>query len=146
MSLYNLLFGKNAAADVLLATLGFTESDVPRFRDCFIENDNIVIYTRTGGGNRDYYDSEESCRDNYPEYFDKGDDPTGPWNSNLTNNKFYLYDEDGDYDSTYANFYFRFPDEFADDLKALAEDSETHTPGEKWAVLFSALNSGANAT
>ena len=52
MSLYNMLFGVNSAAPVLLATLGLTESDVPRFRDCHLNGEQIVIYTRTGGGNR----------------------------------------------------------------------------------------------
>lgn len=139
MSLYNMLFGVNAAAPVLLATIGLTANDVPRFRDCYIEGDNIVIHTRTGGGNRDYYDSEESCRANYPEYFDGKEEPSGPWNSTLASNAFYLYDEDDDYDSTYANFHFRFPDEYADDLKEFAARSETHTPSEKWQALLKAM-------
>ena len=141
MSLYNMLFGVNSAAPALLATLGLTVNDVPRFRDCFIEGNNIVIHTRTGGGNRDYYDSEENCRRNYPEYFTGVDDPDGPWNSALTNNAFYLHDEDDDFDCTYANFHFRFPDEYADDLKALAERRETHKPSEKWQALFKMMES-----
>ena len=141
MSLYNMLFGVNSAAPVLLATLGLTANDVPRFRDCYLDGEQIVIHTRTGGGNRNYYDSEESCRANYPEYFDGKEDPSGPWNSALTANACYLYDEDDDYDSTYANFHFKFPDEYANDLKALAAKSETHTPSEKWQALFKAMES-----
>jgi hypothetical protein len=145
VSLYNMLFGVNGAAPVLLAMLGLTENDVPRFRDCYIEGEHVVIHTRTGGGNRDFYDSEESCRDNYPDYFGGEDEPKGPWNSTLKENPFYVYDEDGDYDSTYANFYFRFPDEYAEDLKALAARSETYTPSEKWKTFFASLENKENA-
>lgn len=144
MSLYNTLFGVNSAAPLMLATLGLTANDVPRFRDCYIDGDRIVIYTRTGGGNRDFYGSEEECRANYPEYFDGKEAPTGPWNSTLTENAYYLYDEDDDFDSTYACFYFKFPEEYAADLKALVESSETHKPSEKWKTLFEAMD-GYNA-
>jgi len=143
MSLYNMLFGVNSAAPVLLATLGLKASDVPRFRDCYIDGDKIVIHTRTGGGNRDFYESEESCRENYPEYFKGDDGPSGPWNSTLTGNVFYLHDADDDFDSTYANFSFRFPEEYFEDLKALAEHNKTHTPSEKWQSLFRAMG-GSN--
>lgn len=146
MSLYNMLFGVNDYAPVLIAALGMTANDVPRFRHCYIDGEQIVIRTRTGGGNRDYYDSEESCRENYPDYFNGKEDPSGPWNSSLTGSKFYIYDEDDDFDSTYANFYFRFPDEYAEDLKAIAARSETHTPSEKWKALFKAMDSSNNET
>lgn len=53
MSLYNALFGMNQMSDVLLAALGLTRADVGRFRDCYIQNDRIAVYTRNGGGNRD---------------------------------------------------------------------------------------------
>lgn len=139
MSLYNMLFGVNAGAPLLLATLGLNVGDVPRFRDCYIEGDKIVIYTRTGGGNRDYYDSEQSCRDCYPEYFEGADTPSGPWNSDLQENEYYLYDEDDDFDCTYASFYFRFPEAYDADLKAIAERIQDHTPSEKWQALFKTL-------
>lgn len=122
MSLYNMLFGTNNAAPVLLAALGVTAGDVPRFRDCFISGDEIVIHTRTGGGNREAYEEE---------------------NDALCAHPCYLRDEDDDFDSTYANFYFKFPEEYAADLKALAEQSDSHTPSEKWQALFSALSAQA---
>lgn len=139
MSLYNMLFGVNDAAPLLLGALGLTHDDVPRFRDCYLQGEHIAIHTRTGGGNRDFYDSEESCRANYPDYFGGDDDPKGPWNSDLTSHACYLYDEDDDFDSTYATFYFKFPEEYMEDLKALSAKSETHTPSEKWKALFQAL-------
>lgn len=142
MSLYNMLFGVNSASPILLATLGLTSDDVPRFRDCYIDDGKIVIYTRTGGGNRDYYESEESCRSNYPEYFNEGDEPpAGPWNETLTENPHYLYDQDDDFDSTYANFYFKFPDEYAEGLKELESHGKMSAPSEKWLELFDSLNS-----
>ena len=139
MSLYNILFGVNNAAPMLLSCLGFKSTDIPRFRDCFIRGNNIVIHTRTGGGNRGYYESEECCRLNYPEDFDNVDDPSGPWNSTMSNNAFYICDDDDEYDCTYANFYFRFPDEYVNDLTALAERSETYKPSDKWQALFKAM-------
>ena len=138
MSLYNMLFGVNQAADVLLACLGLKANDVPRFRDCYIENGQIVIYTRTGGGNRDFYGSLKECKENFPDHFneDYPNIPTGPWNDDLRKNKFYVEDEDDNFDCTYAYFRFRFPEEFAEDLKALSDKVETHTPSEKWLDLF----------
>jgi hypothetical protein len=144
MSLYNMLFGVNKTAPVLLATIGLTTSDIPRFRDCYIHEDKIVIYTRTGGGNRDYYEDEETCRDNYPEYFVGDDQPSGPWNSTLQQNSFYLYDEDDDFDCTYVYFYFKFPEDYADDLKAIASNNETYTPTQKWQDLFANLTANTN--
>ena len=142
MSLYNMLFGVNQYSHILLEILGLSMNDIPRFRDCFLEGDNIVVHTRTGGGNRDYYENEETCRENYPLYFVKEEEiPTGPWNDDMRSNPFYLHDEDGDYDSTYANFYFRFPDEYAEDLKALAAKDESYKPSEKWEALFKVLGS-----
>lgn len=93
-----MLFGKNTQTDIVLAVLGLKESDIERFRDCGIDFDNkqIYVYTRTGGGNRDDYPNE-----------------------NLTSSPYYLWDEDDNYDSTYATYYFKFPDEIAGDMQCL---------------------------
>jgi len=137
MSLYNMLFGTNPNTDFLLAALGIDKDKIPRFRDCFIDEGRIVIHTRTGGGNRDYYESEESCRDNYPEYF--GDDPpTGPWNEDLRALPTFIMDEDDDFDSTYANFYFECPAE----VKILGNRMGTIgdvPPADKWRTLLADL-------
>lgn len=140
MSLYNMLFGVNSNAGMLLVVLGFKSTkEIPRFRDCYIDGDHIVIHTRTGGGNRDYYESEESCRENCPEYFNGEDEPSGPWNEDLRKNPYFVRDQDDDFDATYADFYFRFPDEFAEDLKALAEGNPSVKPSDKWQALFQSL-------
>lgn len=145
MSLYNMLFGVNDMAQVLLKCLNFNASDIPRFRDCYLEKDRIVIHTRTGGGNRDCYDSLESCKENYPEYFDGTDDPKGPWNSDLQKHPLYLSDEDDDFDSTYANFYFKFPEEFKSDLEAISEKREDLKPSDKWTILLEGMKGNSKS-
>ena len=70
----------------ILSLIGLTEDNVNRYRGCAIVGDEIVVYARTGGNNREYYS-----------------------NYKLTQNPYYLYDEDDSWDSTYANYYFRRP-------------------------------------
>lgn len=117
MSLYNLVFGQNPAADMILATLGLTRGDCGRFRDCFVADSRIAVYTRNGGGNRDDYEA----------VFD-----------NLSDHPCYLYNEDDDCDPTYCTFYFRFPDEFAEDLKKL-DRGEAFDPDQRWFDAIKAL-------
>lgn len=117
MNLYNVVHGENKFANILLASLGFSsKTEIPKYRDCWYDGKFIVVYTRTGSGNRDYYDSEESCREHYPADFmmPEKEPPKGPWNSELRNNSYYLEDEDDDFDSTYAKFYFTVPNSIKD--------------------------------
>lgn len=88
MSLYNMLFGKNPNTTTILAALNLREGMIERFRDVWLDEDenHIVIYTRTGGGNREYYP-----------------------NKVLTSHPLYIRDEDDDFDSTYAKYYFAMP-------------------------------------
>jgi len=90
MSLYNILFGKNPDTKDILAAIGLEEWKIERFRDCWIdeEKNQICVLTRTGGLNREDYS-----------------------NIALTSNKYYLYDEDDDFDNTYATYYFSIPEE-----------------------------------
>lgn len=145
MSLYNSIFGVNALAPLLLSCLGLTDERVPRFRDCYTDGDRIVIYTRTGGGNRDFYESEQSCRKNYPEYFQDDSSPQGPWNEDLRALPYYLRDEDDAFDATYAYFYFDFPPDFVhvrDWARAHAAVS-TETPTERFQQLLNDLREHA---
>lgn len=50
--LYNVIFGYNPACIVILPMLGRKEDEYPRFRDCFVEDGKIAIYTRVGGNSR----------------------------------------------------------------------------------------------
>lgn len=136
-SMYNMLFGENPLSSAFLKILGLTKEKIPRYRDCFWTGQYIAVYTRTGGGNRAYYESLESCRENYPEYFDGGkDEPRGPWNSDLRNHPEYVKDEDDDNDTTYATFYFNLPAKFEGILPAVP----SLTPAEKFKILMEKMD------
>jgi hypothetical protein len=126
-----MLFGVNQAAPVLLKILGIEYSKIPRFRNCFIDDGMIVIHTRTGGGNREYYDEPNN------------ENTEGQWNTTMYENQHFQKDEDDDFDSTYANFYFKFPDEYKSDLEALSNGVEDYKPSEKWQMLFESLKKEA---
>lgn len=100
MSFYSMLFGKNPGTEVILALIGFKEHDVERFRDCWIdyEEKEIGVYTRTGGGNREDYPQEL-----------------------LYQSPYFKTTFDDDYDTTYATFVFRFPEEIEADILALTD-------------------------
>lgn len=138
MSLYNLLHGTNPFAGMLLAGLGTHPGAIPRFRDCYIEDGKIVIHTRTGGGNRDYYENLERRLDSYG--VDEEGNDEGPWNDDLRDLPGFVSDDDDSFDSTYANFRFDPPSELAELVAML--DGQTPPPAEKWQKLFAELNSG----
>lgn len=187
-----MLFGKNQQSEVILACLGLTEGDCGRFRDCYVDDDQIVIHTRNGGGNRECWHSEspecgsEGCKHHTrevevnerveateeeikvngwkacnvfigskrlaetgkrvmeTEYICEQPDsehcacPGCVINYRLPKHPCYLYDEDDDYDCTYADIFFKFPEEYAEELKAIAANSTDIKPGEKWKVMFKA--------
>lgn len=108
MSLYNMVHGYNEMAPVLLAILRLKPGEVPRFRDCWWDGEHIVLYTRTGGANRAFYESPESWRENYADH--DMEECKGPWNSDLRKLPTYVRDEDCDFDSTFAKFYFDVPE------------------------------------
>jgi len=101
MSLYNMMNGVNPATFFILPMLGEKHPDnYPRFRDCFItEEDKICVYTRVGGGNRNCGYGEDELYD-HPNY---------------------LNTEDDDYDSTYASYYFSVPEEWKVDFGKIKE-------------------------
>lgn len=135
MSMYNLVFGQNPLSDLLLATLGLKKSDVGRFRDCFISDGMIAVYTRNGGGNRDCWDYEKDADG-------KCHCPGCVISEHLPAHPLYVRDEDDDFDCTYATIYFRFPDEFADDLKKL-DSGETFEPSKRWIEAIEAISAPA---
>ncbi|XWV25123.1 hypothetical protein QJ856_gp0653 [Tupanvirus deep ocean] len=111
MSLYNALFGKNKVAELLLPCVGVDLCSIPRYRDCSASDDNtqIIILTRTGGGNRDSYADE---------------------NDALASNENYDHDCDADFDSTYAEFYFNIPYKWLADVEKLEEEDFAGTSQE----------------
>lgn len=127
MSLYNMLFGMNHLTPILLHMLNLPPGNIPRFRDCYLRGGYIVVHTRTGGGNREFYDVPNK------------ENTDGPWNSTLRESPYYVRDEDDSFDTTYADFYFKFPDEFAEHLKELEAHRPDQPPSEKWQELFASL-------
>ena len=84
-----MLMGFNPACILIMPMLGRKQEEYPRFRDCFVtEENNIAIYTRVGGGNRDCGYGEEEL------YEDEN----------------FLTTYDDDYDSTYATHEFKVPE------------------------------------
>ena len=135
MSLYNWLFGTNPMADIILATLGLTRDDVGRFRDAFVTDGKIAIYTRNGGGNREHW------------YDDTPEGPDCPcvgcfMTYRVHQLPHYLYDEDDEFDSTYATIYFEFPPEHAELLKAI-DSCERFEPSKRWLDMLERLRQGS---
>lgn len=94
-NLYNLLNGVNPATFFILPMLGKHPDDYPRFRDCFINEDNqIVVYTRVGGNNRNSgYGEEELYK--HPNFVRTYDD---------------------DFDNTYGYYVFNVPEKWKEDF------------------------------
>ena len=85
----------------LMPMLGRTQHEYPRFRDCWLSEDKerIVIYTRVGGGNRNQGYGEEELYE----------DPN------------FVKTEDDEFDSTYATYEFRVPEEWKSDFDLILE-------------------------
>lgn len=131
MSLYNMLFGVNPFSGVLLEMLGTAPAKIPRYRDCFLDDDgDIVIHTRTGGGNRQYYDGPNI------------DNMDGPWNMNLRALPGFKFDADDSFDPTYADFHFAVPDAFKPQIALLKDLGAVGNPAERWKELLDGLQRG----
>jgi len=115
MSLYNMMFGVNPLAKVLIKMLELKKDDVGRFRDIFYDKDKklIILYTRNGGGNREEYQPVfDALEANHPHY---------------------VRDYDDDFDSTYAYVEFKVPEQFKEILDKLSVDSDkVETISEKF--------------
>jgi len=123
MSMYNMLFGVNQYSDLLLSFLGLTKGDFARFRDVSLTKDgNIAVYTRLGGGNRECWcsspkeHSEDGCY--------------GRTIEQLQKHPHYLSDQDDDFDSTYATFYFSVPDQYKEITEAMPKSKQSND--DKW--------------
>lgn len=119
MSMYNMLFGKNPYSKVLLTMLGLKEDQCGRFRDCFLHDNKIMVYTRNGGGNRE----------EYQEVIDE-----------LAKHKNFIRDYDDPVDCTYCYIEFSVPEEYKEDIQNI--DEEDFTPTEKFKILLDRLQKG----
>jgi hypothetical protein len=115
MSLYNMLFGMNPDADKLLSLLDATREDFGRFRNVYMEDGYIVVHTRCGGGNREDY---------FPDWVEDH-----PW---------YSHDADDDFDCTYADIYFRLPED-KKLIVALKGLEAGKNPSQEWDDLFASI-------
>ncbi len=117
MSLYNTLFGVNPDTETLLSLLGKTTLDFGRFRNVYVEDGYIIVHTRNGGGNReDYEDVFEEMAEH-------------PW---------YSHDADDSFDCTYANIYFKLPED-EQLMVVLRGLNEGHNPAKQWAILLAEM-------
>jgi len=98
----------NPAALLFLPMLGKHPDEYPRFRDCFasdeehLEYDNhIIVYTRTGGGNRDDYIEE---------------------NDKIRSMDGFVVDYDDSFDCTFASWVFEVPKKWKSDYDALMKE------------------------
>ena len=109
MSLYNALFGVKPPVFFMLPMLGdgHHPDTWPRFRDCFVGDDEhpeyvdkIIVFTRTGGGNRDTYEAEND------------------WIRDLPG---FVTDYDDSFDSTFACWVFDVPEQFKEDFDKVCQ-------------------------
>lgn len=106
--LYNVIFGYNPACIVILPMLGRKEDEYPRFRDCFVEDGKIAIYTRVGGNNRNCgYGEEKLYKD--PNYVSTYDD---------------------EFDPTYATYLFNVPEKWKSDFDLIMADKFSEVSDE----------------
>lgn len=118
---YDAILGrKENLSKLLLLIINLEEEKIPRFRDVYLHDGKIVVYTRTGGGNREDYIKENE------------------W---LRQNENYLSDSDDDFDCTYANFFFKFPDEHQEYLLELCKNGHDEPiKSDTWRNFFENLN------
>lgn len=102
MSSFNMVAGTNKLAAMVLHALNLEHTQVPRFRDAYLDIDEpgrpkLVILTRTGGPNRATYTSE---------------------NETLSGMKGFIADHDDAYDLTFAHWQFEVPADVEPSVKA----------------------------
>lgn len=97
MSLYNMINGYNPACVFIMPMLGRKQEDYPRFRDCFVEDGMIAIFTRVGSLNKGCGFGEEKLYK----------DPN------------YVRDYDDEFDHTYGTYLFNVPENWKTDFDAI---------------------------
>lgn len=107
MSMYNMMNGVNPATFLILPMLGKHPDEYPRFRDCFVDDGKIALFTRVGGNNRNKGYGEEKLYED-PNFFST---------------------EDWDEDDTYAYYYFRVPEKWQNDFNAIMDGK---TPSDEY--------------
>lgn len=100
-----MIHGVNPATFFFLPMLGKHPDEYPRFRDCFVEREdlphfayNIILLTRTGGDNREAYKEQNDAIRNMPDF---------------------VTDFDWDEDTTFAYWIFDVPAKWRQDYDAI---------------------------
>lgn len=99
MSLYNMINDFDPACVIIMPMLGRKQEDYPRFRDCFVEDGMIAIFTRVGSLNKGCGFGEEELYK----------DPN------------YVRDYDDDFDRTYATYLFNVPEKWKVDFDLIMD-------------------------
>lgn len=107
MSMYNMMNGVNPATFLILPMLGKHPDEYPRFRDCFVDDGKIAVFTRVGGNNRNEGYGEEKL------YEDPNFISTEDWNE----------------DNTYAYYYFKVPEKWQNDFNSIMNGK---TPSDEY--------------
>lgn len=93
----------NPDQDKCIWAVGLDPDKIPRLRGAGVQKTEhgyrIIIHTRTGGGNRKDYEVAD--------YVLAGDS-----NPYMRTSPYYCRDEDDEFDCTYANFFYRIPEDF----------------------------------
>lgn len=144
MSLYNVLFGTNEIASVLLFILDIDQPDEKwssgRFRDIYLNEDGtrIILYTRNGGGNRGHWSFTHAK-------YKEGEDCPCPGciiSYNLPKHPNYIRDYDDTFDSTYAYMEFKVPEQFREIAENLATGKRPESIHEKFDKYIENLKKG----
>ena len=116
MSLYNAINGFNMACVMIMPMLGRKQDEYPRFRDCFVsEDDTILIFTRVGGGNRGAgYGEEELMKD-----------------------PLFIKTWDWEEDSTYGLYEFSVPEKWKGDFDKIMSDKPEDVSDEYVSLVMS---------
>ena len=144
MSLYNAIHGENPAGEILVTILQETATGpfrVGRYRDAWVEAEGdipmIRVHTRNGGGNRECWG--EDCDD----MNDVHSEDCLCWAiASLQAHPWYVRDEDDDFDSSYADFYFQPKGEMGKDvLEALVAVAQAPVDmGARWQAAINAIS------
>jgi len=128
---YNMLFGVNPNAPIILAALDLDLEKIGRFRDVWVEEDRIAIYTRLGAGNaKCWCDPEDVKNSPHPLDPEHASYCFVPNVKYLKKHPLYIGDEEDEFDSTYRTFYFKIPEKYKEILLQLKEK-----PRVNWEVI-----------
>lgn len=152
MSFYNVLFGVNSMAPVLLKILDIDQKngiwESGRFRDIYLNRDGteIILYTRNGGGNRNCMETTDYSTEKERESADSENCkcPACIMNYNIPKHPNYVKDYDDDFDDTYAYIVFNVPEKYKELCKTVKTMKEPETIYQKYKNLIDLLKETLN--